>query len=81
MSEYSEKRSKEIKEDVKIKCFEARRAADWWVANCKETKSEQEIIEEAKNRYCSFFERDHFIKEAEEVFMLKNYRRKHERKI
>lgn len=77
MSEYSEKRSKEIKEDVKIRCQEARRAADWWAAHCEETKSEQEIIEEANKRYFSFYEIDHFIKEAEEVFMLKNYRKNH----
>lgn len=69
MSEYSERRSKEIEEDVKLRCQEARRAADWWAAHCEEIKSEAEIIKEAKNRYLSFFERHHFIIEAEEIFM------------
>jgi len=77
MSEYSEKRSKIIQEDIKLRCREARKAADWWAANCNEQKSEKEIIEEAEKRYNSFFERDHFITEAEEVFMLKNYRKNH----
>ena len=74
MSEYSERRSKEIEEDVKLRCQEARRAADWWAANCIEIKSENEIIKEAKNRYLSFFERHHFITEAEEVFMYRLYK-------
>jgi len=74
MSEYSDKRSAQIRENTWERCFEAIREADFWAANCKEMKTEQEIIEEAKKRYDSFFERDHFIKEAEEVFMLKKYR-------
>ena len=74
MSEYSDKMSKEIREGTEEKCFEARREADFWAANCEEIKTEQEIIEEANKRYNSFFERDHFIKEAEEVFTLKKYR-------
>ena len=74
MSEYSVKRSAQIRENTEERCFEARREADFWAANCEEIKTEQEIIEEANKRYNSFFERDHFIKEAEEVFMLKKYR-------
>lgn len=74
MSEYSERRSKLIQENTREACMEARREADWWASNCKEMKSEEEIIKEANKRYNSFFERDHFIKEAEEVFMLKKYR-------
>lgn len=74
MSEYSDKNSAQITEDIEERCFEARREADFWAANCKEMKTEEEIIEEANKRYNSFFERDHFIKEAEEVFMLKQYR-------
>lgn len=78
MSEYSERRSREIQEEVRERCFEARVDADWWASECKEMKTEQEIIEEANKRYNSFFERDHFIKEAEEVFLLKlkEYRKK-----
>ena len=64
----------QIRKYTEEKCFEARREADFWAANCKEMKTEQEIIAEANKRYNSFFERDHFIKEAEEVFMLKKYR-------
>ena len=74
MSEYSDKNSAQIREDTEERCFEARMYADFWAANCKEIKTEQEIIEEANKRYNSFFEIDHFIKEAEEVFMLKMYR-------
>ena len=73
MSEYSDKKSTQIREDTQERCFKARREADFWAANCKEIKTEQEIIEEANKRYNSFFERCHFIKEAEEVFMLKKY--------
>ena len=76
MSEYSDKKSKQVSEDTKERCFDARVEADFWAANCKEMKTEQEIIEEANKRYNSFFERYHFIKEAEEVFMLKEYRKK-----
>ena len=76
MSEYSDKKSAQTIEDTEERCFEARRNADFWAANCKEMKTEQEIIEEANKKYNSFFERDHFIKEAEEVFMLKAYRKK-----
>jgi len=75
MSEYSDKRSAQIRENTEERCFEARREADFWAANCKEIKTEQEIIEEANKRYSSFFEKDHFIKEAEEVFMLIKYRK------
>jgi hypothetical protein len=71
MSEYSEKRSKAIQEDVEMRCHEARRDADWWAAHCKARKTEQEIIEESKKRYNSFFERDAFIREAEEVFIFR----------
>ena len=64
-----------IYEEVRARCFEARVDADWWAAKCESPKTEQEIIEEADNRYDSFFERDAFIREAEEVFMLKEYRK------
>jgi len=76
MSEYSDKKSTQIRENTEERCFEARREADFWATDCKEMKTEQEIIEEANKRYNSFFERDHFIKEAEEVFLLKEYRKK-----
>lgn len=56
------------------RCFEARREADFWAANCEEIKTEQEIIEEANKRYQSFYERDNFIREAESVFMYKKYK-------
>lgn len=74
MSEYSARRSREIQEDVRERCFKARVDADWWASKCKEMKTEEEIIEEANKRYYSFFERHAFICEAEEVFMLKKYR-------
>ena len=76
MSEYSDKRSKYITEDVKERCFQAKREADLYASHCTEIKTEKEIIEEAKSRYNSFFERDAFIREAEECFMLIMYRRK-----
>lgn len=76
MSEYSDRRSKEIIEDVKERCFQAKREADLYASSCNEIKSEKEIIEEANSRYNSFFERDAFIKEAEECFMLIMYRKK-----
>ena len=76
MSEYSEKRSKQIREEIQEKCFEAMRDADWWAAHCDEIKTEEEIIKEANRRYISFYERDKFIREAEECFMLITYRRK-----
>lgn len=75
MSEYSERRSREIQEDVRERCFEARVDADWWASKCKEIKTEKQIIAEANKRYNSFFERDAFIREAEEVFMIEMYRR------
>lgn len=74
MSEYSDKRSAQIRENTEERCFEAIREADFWAAHCEEIKTEQEIIEEANKRYNSFFERDAFIREAEEVFMLIKYR-------
>lgn len=74
MSEYSDKKSIQIRESIEERCFEAGKEADFWAANCKEMKTEQEIIEEANKRYSSFFERDRFIREAEEVFLLKKYR-------
>ena len=63
-------------EDIKQRCFEARCAANWWAAECKEMKTEKEIIWEANKRYNSFFERDHFIRSAEETFCLMQYRKK-----
>jgi hypothetical protein len=41
-------------------------------------QTEKEIIEEANKRYNSFFERDHFIRSAEETFCLIQYRKKQE---
>lgn len=35
-----------IEEDIKQRCFEARCAANWWAAECKEMKTEKEIIAE-----------------------------------
>lgn len=75
MSEYSDRRSKEIDEDAKERCFQAKREADLYASHCTEIKTEKEIIEEAKLRYDSFFERDAFIREAEECFMLILYRK------
>ncbi len=73
MSEYSNKRSKVIQEDVKERCYTARCEADFWAAHCNEIQTEEEIINEANLRYNSFFERDAFIREAEKCFMLIKY--------
>ena len=67
-----------LEEDISQRCFEARCAANWWAAKCKEMKTEKEIIEEANKRYNSFFEREHFIRSAEETFCLIQYRKKQE---
>lgn len=75
MSEYSERRSKEIREKVQERCFEARCDADHWASKFESAQPEKTIIAEAKERYNSFYERDAFIKEAEEVFMLIEYRK------
>ncbi len=64
------------KKDIRQRCFEARCAASWWATECKEMKTEKEIIEEANKRYNSFFERTHFIRSAEETFCLIQYRKK-----
>lgn len=70
MSEYSERHSKEIREEAQERCFEARQDADRWASEFESAQPEIDIIEEANKRYNSFFERDAFIREAEEVFML-----------
>ena len=75
MTEYSERESIRIQEEVRERCFEARCAADHWASQFDEMKPESEIIEEAHSRYRSFYERDAFIREAEEVFMLIAYRK------
>lgn len=72
---YSERESRRIDEEVRERCFEARCDADHWASQFDEMKPENEIIEEAHSRYDSFFERDAFIREAEEVFMLTAYRK------
>lgn len=71
----SERESIRIQEKVRERCFEARCDADHWASQFDEMKPENEIIEEAHSKYDSFFERDAFIREAEEVFMLKTYRK------
>ena len=75
MSEYSERRDREIQEEVREKCFEARCDADWWASKFEDAQPENDIIAEANERYNSFYERDAFIREAEEVFMLIEYRK------
>ena len=75
MSEYSERHSKEIQEEVREKCFEARCDADHWASKFEDARPEKDIINEAQKRYDSFYERDAFIREAEEVFMLIEYRK------
>ena len=75
MSEYSERRSKEIREEVQERCFEARCDADHWASKFESAQPEKDIIAEAEERYNSFFERDAFIREAEEAFMLIEYRK------
>ena len=67
-----------MEEDIRQRCFKARCAANWWAAESKEMKTEKEIIDEANKRYNSFFERDHFIRSAEETFCLIQYRKKQE---
>jgi len=75
MSEYSERRDREIIESVRERCREARQDADWWASKFDSAQPENDIIAEANERYDSFFERDAFIREAEEVFMLIEYRK------
>lgn len=79
MSEYSERRSKEIQEEVRERCFEACCDADHWASEFEDAQPEKDIIDEAQKRYNSFFERDAFIREAEEVFMLIEYRKQQKR--
>lgn len=79
MSEYSERRSKEIQETVRERCFEARCDADYWASKFENAQPENDIIDEAQKRYDSFYERDAFIREAEEVFMLIEYRKQQKR--
>ena len=79
MSEYSERRSKEIREKVQERCFEARCDADHWASKFESAQPEKDIIAEAEKRYDSFYERDSFIRESEEVFMLKEYRKEYEK--
>ena len=67
--------SEEIQAMVRERCFEAITAADHWASKFDSAQPEQAIIEEAESRYDSFYEHDAFIREAEEVFMLKEYRK------
>lgn len=75
MSEYSERMDREISIEVRERCSEARQDADWWASKFKDAQPEKDIINEAQKRYDSFYERDAFIREAEEVFMLIEYRK------
>ena len=75
MSEYSDKHSKEIQEEVAERCFEARCAADWW-ASKHPNATPKEVIAEGEKRYNSFYETRHFILEAAEVIEI--IKRKHE---
>lgn len=75
MSEYSERRDREISIEVRERCSEARQDADWWASKFEDAQPEKDIINEAQKRYDSFYERDAFIREAEEVFMLIEYRK------
>lgn len=76
MSEYSERQSNWTREETSERCFEARQDADWWASKFENAQPEKDIIEEAERRYDSFYERDAFIREAELVFMIIEYRKR-----